>query len=392
MTYVKRVSISNLGGRASMFEHDFDSNLNVFWGLNGSGKTTLLRVIHAALSDEVEGLDVLPFGEATVEFYSERHGQYVTRSLIREDRKPSTRTRLKSQNQSDFYVEDDMRIVRHAPRMMAWQTESSSQELNSHEFSTRFTHRYLPIERMHKFSESREDRYEVEDFGSAINRIWFEHRAVINGKVRDIQQTGLAQILATLFEGGAQPPYAELDADDLPSRIDPAEAFELVSAFLRSQKLRLRLDKKKFSERYVASAAHQAVVRQVQSVTQNTEEVQRPQAELESVLGEMYAANKNIEFRSESRFASMRATVGDTRIPISRLSSGEKQLLSILINTLTAGESAVLIDEPELSMHPDWQMSLLGSMRRINPSAQIIVATHSPDLAASVPVENMRKI
>ena len=65
-----------------------------------------------------------------------------------------------------------------------------------------------------------------------------------------------------------------------------------------------------------------------------------------------------------------------------QLSSGEKQLLILLIETLLQEEKpAVLIaDEPELSLHVLWQERLVGSLRALNPSVQIIVATHSPDI------------
>ena len=36
-------------------------------------------------------------------------------------------------------------------------------------------------------------------------------------------------------------------------------------------------------------------------------------------------------------------------------------------------------------MHIDWQRKLLLTMRQINPDAQIIVATHSPDIMAEIP-------
>ncbi|OAI21841.1 hypothetical protein A1359_18995 [Methylomonas lenta] len=45
------------------------------------------------------------------------------------------------------------------------------------------------------------------------------------------------------------------------------------------------------------------------------------------------------------------------------MSSGERQLLTMLyaVNKMS-GNSVVLIDEPELSLHIDWQEELLGRM------------------------------
>ena len=73
------------------------------------------------------------------------------------------------------------------------------------------------------------------------------------------------------------------------------------------------------------------------------------------------------------------------QIPIEELSSGEKQLLIILGEALLQQEKAVvyIADEPELSLHVSWQETLTDSISKLNPNAQIIFATHSPDIVSS---------
>lgn len=63
-----------------------------------------------------------------------------------------------------------------------------------------------------------------------------------------------------------------------------------------------------------------------------------------------------------------------------RLSSGEKQFLIIMLTVLLQRkeECILILDEPEISMHLDWQRSLLNNIRALNPCCQIILATHSP--------------
>ena len=63
-----------------------------------------------------------------------------------------------------------------------------------------------------------------------------------------------------------------------------------------------------------------------------------------------------------------------------RLSSGEKQFLIIMLTVLLQREeeSILIMDEPEISMHLDWQRALLNSIKKLNPNCQIILATHSP--------------
>lgn len=67
-------------------------------------------------------------------------------------------------------------------------------------------------------------------------------------------------------------------------------------------------------------------------------------------------------------------------LDLHKLSSGEKQLLCILLTvTLQDCQPAVLcMDEPEVSLHIDWQQQLIDVVRRLNHKVQIILTTHSP--------------
>jgi len=70
---------------------------------------------------------------------------------------------------------------------------------------------------------------------------------------------------------------------------------------------------------------------------------------------------------------------GDLLFP-DKLSSGEKQMLVILLTVLVRdNEHCVLfMDEPEASLHIEWQQKLISMIRELNPNAQIILTTHSP--------------
>lgn len=63
-----------------------------------------------------------------------------------------------------------------------------------------------------------------------------------------------------------------------------------------------------------------------------------------------------------------------------KLSSGEKQMLVILLTVLVRdNEHCVLfMDEPEASLHIEWQQKLIGMIRALNPNLQLILTTHSP--------------
>jgi predicted ATPase len=65
-----------------------------------------------------------------------------------------------------------------------------------------------------------------------------------------------------------------------------------------------------------------------------------------------------------------------------QLSSGEKQLLILLAEALLREASPVVYvaDEPELSLHVEWQEKLITSLVELAQNLQVLVATHSPDI------------
>ncbi|WP_082785505.1 AAA family ATPase [Gluconobacter japonicus] len=70
-----------------------------------------------------------------------------------------------------------------------------------------------------------------------------------------------------------------------------------------------------------------------------------------------------------------------------------KQLFILLGEALLQeGKPVVFIsDEPELSLHVEWQSELFKNIRKLNPLSQIISATHSPDIVGKFQ-ENIIKI
>lgn len=63
-----------------------------------------------------------------------------------------------------------------------------------------------------------------------------------------------------------------------------------------------------------------------------------------------------------------------------KLSSGEKQVLIILLTALVQDNAhcVLFMDEPEASLHIEWQQKLIAMIRELNPNVQIILSTHSP--------------
>lgn len=112
---------------------------------------------------------------------------------------------------------------------------------------------------------------------------------------------------------------------------------------------------------------------------QQAAQVSAPRMQFMDCMDELYAdtGKKIIRTSNEILFDQF----GQTLLPYS-LSSGEKQLLVIMLTVLVQDmQPCILImDEPEISLHIEWQQQLIALIRKLNPEVQIIVTTHSPAL------------
>ncbi len=90
------------------------------------------------------------------------------------------------------------------------------------------------------------------------------------------------------------------------------------------------------------------------------------------------------------------------RFEFSQLSSGEKMMLSLVVDIARRlaianpsldnkleGEGIVLIDEIDLHLHPQWQRKLLPALTHTFPNIQFIVTTHSPQVLSHLPRESV---
>lgn len=75
----------------------------------------------------------------------------------------------------------------------------------------------------------------------------------------------------------------------------------------------------------------------------------------------------------------------DGAINANKLSAGEKQILSFWCYNAFSEDTAFFIDEPELSLHIDWQRRLMPDLLEERTGNQFFVATHSPFIFAKYP-------
>ena len=97
----------------------------------------------------------------------------------------------------------------------------------------------------------------------------------------------------------------------------------------------------------------------------------------QDMVDELFAetGKKIVRTENEIRFTQ----IGEMLLPY-QLSSGEKQMLAILLTVLVEDDQpyVLFMDEPEVSLHIEWQKRLLDLILELNPNVQIILTTHSP--------------
>lgn len=116
---------------------------------------------------------------------------------------------------------------------------------------------------------------------------------------------------------------------------------------------------------------------QVTDAPQQVAQIAGEKAHFHDLIDDLFreTGKKIMRTSNEIQFEQM----GETISPY-KLSSGEKQMLIILLTVLVQNKKpyTLFMDEPEVSLHIDWQQRLIALVRDLNPNAQIILTTHSP--------------
>lgn len=110
---------------------------------------------------------------------------------------------------------------------------------------------------------------------------------------------------------------------------------------------------------------------------EQAQKISEPKRKFQDFIDSLFAdtGKKIIRSENEIRFQQM----GETLVPY-QLSSGEKQILAILLTVLVEDNQSYVLfmDEPEVSLHIEWQKRLIDLIIALNPNVQIILTTHSP--------------
>jgi ABC-type cobalamin/Fe3+-siderophores transport system ATPase subunit len=74
--------------------------------------------------------------------------------------------------------------------------------------------------------------------------------------------------------------------------------------------------------------------------------------------------------------------IDDAILPLTSLSSGEREVVTIVFDFLLRDpkDSIIVFDEPELHLHPELSYRLLRTLRDVGERNQFVLSTHSPDI------------
>lgn len=98
------------------------------------------------------------------------------------------------------------------------------------------------------------------------------------------------------------------------------------------------------------------------------------------ILNDFFIDNRKKITFSRQREMKVENLKRKSNIELDSLSSGEKQLITLFGYIVFNKNNIFMIDEPELSLHLDWQMKLSRMLLSINDENQYILATHSPEI------------
>jgi predicted ATPase len=400
MSVLKEVSLRGLWGEKS-FDLKFRPDVNFLIGSNGSGKTTIINLIAAALTGEFEALGRIPFSSMKCRLFDKTTS---SESIITVNRPegPERRRSLNYEIQRANSVKSfDLDHFGHVPfRLHRGHIEDiAGAEQLTRELKQLVNLRWLSVHRAPTKTRSEERA----SFDSAVDRrlIHLSNELVRyfslqvakreNETARFLRQLFLA-LVYTSEEGNVIEESKKLDLDKLEASLETIfERFrvgnpKVLEQLQRHFALAKRAAKKASysTEELVALVGLRAMRRVVEQWNQSLErqaELELPQRQFLEILNSLFK-RKRLWINQKNELQAI--LENGNSLPLLELSSGEKQLLIILGEALIQeqAEFIYIADEPELSLHVSWQEHLTANLRQVNPNAQVIFATHSPDIVS----------
>ena len=438
--FIKHISATGLHGRFNL-ELDFKEGVNIVYGSNGSGKTTLLHILANASNLDLRRFVGLTFAEIILklsdssEIQIVRHpesrtiqmlfGAKVIDEINSDEERFSTNPRerrLSSDRQKARRLRRNLNLTVRTTYFPAFRTMieawSSIENEDMPEFRNDIGRQARLFHGMsHRFNSTALARGL---FGKFVPELNYPAPNVIEEHInREIRQAifSIARTDQSLLSTAFIEAFAAISGKDSQNG-EPGDAYSILKEIeelsdklqatpirpqssqsgsvyeqLRKQIPAFRTHQQETGDlttRRVLSIYEGSLRRRLKVQTEAFERVNKYVAAVNRFLeGKELVLEPGEDFDVSDQ-PELRVKFSDGRVSkLSTLSSGERQIVGLIYAASYIGEAnVVLIDEPELSLHVDWQRMLIDEMVSQLPSKQLIVCTHSPIIGAAFP-DNM---
>ena len=385
---------------------DFNDDVNIIIGRNGTGKTTFMNILHSVLSVDIDAIDNNDFESVEIKLKNGSKTKTIRATKINDESSPFLIIKYQISRNSYFVrviSSEDKRVALHFRRKA---TEESSEVRG--ELSKLVSLSSLSVYRL----RSGED-FEIRDRHGlrAITPVDFRlsqllqqltrYQLDLSQQARDIASDLQKEVLASIL-------YNKEDAEQTGYGLDfnkEKEKASLISAYNQlnandhkvKKKINFHVDAidKTVNELMKNKGGHNSSNIDFRSLEayRKTQKIIAMSLLAEKETSKIFApihlfTSMLANFITDKKFnfiAGELEILNDFgEIKNDALSSGEKQLLILFIETLLQRSQpyVFLTDEPELSLHIAWQRKIIPAIRELNPNAQVIAATHSPEVAS----------
>lgn len=405
-TIVKHVVIDKLWDYKSI-SIDMYEDVNILIGSNGTSKTTVLRIIEAILKVELLEIDEIYFEKAmiTLQENSIEHNVSVMRIQI-DGVSYIYRYQIDDEDSIDISYQElrspYMRIRQSSRKTMSYLRDRITQLVNIS---------WLSITRLDDFEDRRSDDIDVDRKLSKLMRETVSYRleleTMVNLRTKKFNEDVVSLLLYneqidTLPDLKMYSVIDEFSEEDLRQELHRVFSYfgnprnhtdDIDKHVRRIQSLkRIMRNERGFDGNDLLSFSllnRTTKILTLSKAYQNDRsEIMEPFKKYIEIVGN-FIKDKEFSFsdKGELMIKLKRSAKDVLPLLMKSLSSGEKQLLILLTETLLQRKTnyVFIADEPELSLHIEWQRNLIKSIRELNPNAQILFATHAPEIAANFP-------
>ena len=377
------------------YELNLNRGINVLHGVNGKGKTTILNILTNILNGELNKFHQLSFKEVKINFENNNYfkiyrGEGDEAKKVFFDHKFNNELFEKKEARNSNSVKAFLKRLNLNPLLLPAQRVSLEETYYQDDFRQRGFHYrddvyrdevniFQPDPKMIKIMNIKRELVEkARRFSLHVNRTFHNHDNVLFEK-----------FFETIFLKKKQ--QKDISTDFSKQKIDDLK--ELKSLYFSKYKKFFKQSKilETIEEHISSITEHNSDInvfldlysKNIEAKNKVIKRYLTPFINFETIINNLFDG-KEIQISIESRMEGIFQikTEGGDKIEIKHLSSGEKNLILIFFHFLFEIDEKTffMIDEPELSLHIDWQYHILKYFNEYSQNNQIFVVTHSPDI------------